>query len=161
MQGLLKIGKKLYEYQMKREITFEKAFAYAKKGNMVSRMDVAYFMKDYPTSKSNPSYSSLANIKDSEFIKLVKDYLKYSNIIKNYEDLVRRYKNCGHKKNTWILYQFKNPRDPQFLLIYNGLCKNWESFLDIFIYLGYYYKNVKQITDPKEIKKVGHVDVYR
>lgn len=161
MQGLLKLGKKLYEYHLKSEITFKKAYEYAKRKNVVSglgsagRLDVAYFMKDYPNSKSRPSYSSLADIKDPEFIKLVKDYVKYLNIIKNYEDLIRRYKNCGHKKNTWILYRFKNSRDPQLPLIYNAPCNSWESFLDKFIDFGYYYKTVKQITDPKEIKRIG------
>lgn len=154
MQGLLKLGKKLYEYQMKRETTFEKAYAYVKARGIVSRFDLAYFMKDYPTSKSRPSYSDLADIIDSEFVKLIKDYKKYWNIIKNYEDLIRNYKNCGHKK-TWILYQFKNPRHPQFPLIDNAAFNSWESFLDHFMYCGYYYKNVKQIIDPKEIKKIG------
>ena len=158
MQGLLKLGKKLYEYQMKRENTFEKAFAYAKKGNMVSRLDVGYFMENYPASKSSPSYSSLADIKDSEFIKLVRDYKKYSNIIKNYEDMIMKYKNCGQKKDEWTIYQFSIPRDNMSVPEYNAKCKNWNNFLHVYKTLGYYYKKVTKVSFSQESRKPHHIN---
>lgn len=164
MQGLLELGKKLFECEEKKSKVFDEAYLYMDSiSNSHMRSIEDQIRKNcylFDLLSGWRTEEKLSN--DILFLNLKKEYQKFDEARFSYLRQIECYKNCYPNVRRWAVYQFTEPY-PNALNVqaeYNIKLKNWKSFLEYFRLFGYPYRKIKVLSKLEErtIKKPIYIE---
>lgn len=165
MQGLLELGKQLYEFENKKIDIYSQAEEYIKSFHNIKIINEEKQHKnDYyiyrllndviPDDKINS---------DATFLNFKNSYLDLEMKMERLQTIIKNYKNCLPKHMKKAVYHFSNPYSEKGILGDNQpeeryiRIKNWKAFLDFYIWDGFHYSCV-DILSKEEAKKCKLTD---
>ncbi len=160
MQGLLELGKQLYEIEQKKYQIWDQAYEYINSMNDSCLQSIDdQVRKDWYLTNLLYDWEVEEKLKnDSQFLYLKKEYQKYDKIRDSLIEKISNYKICSLEIGKWTLYQFSEPYSNSevegLVEEYNVKLKNWEAFTIFFYSFGYQYSKIKVLSKKQE-KELG------